>query len=389
LWVILKIDIYLVIYSRICIFKMSCTLYHNTVSMIQHVPANAGTPERPERIVGIEGILKGHTYQQSLYFLSVVHHRGRAILREIPTKSDSVWARCESVKVEDPLSRESMIAEYGAKQVQLWENILADEGDPATEEGDNYWSAGTLLAARFAAQAAIRAAQDILAGTTTRAFCIVRPPGHHCFQTPAGFCVLNNAVLATKEFLKAGKRVAIVDWDYHFGDGTAKAFLEEERVAFVSIHAAKTQSGWPTYPPACKQNLKGAGLSQRTKGRMWNVQWTLDDADDAAFQYAFEANIVPKLQTWGPDVILISAGYDAVKGDDLAGMQISPHAFRRSTQSLVALGKPVLAILEGGYNPALLGECVKETVQGFLNDPCEPVNSSVQECHANIVKSAY
>lgn len=367
---------------------MACTLYHNATAMVQHVPAGAGTPERPERIVAIEGILKGHTYSQSLYFLSLKHYAGKAILHEIPTKSDSVWSRCKTQLVVDPLPREAMLAEYGPKQVQIWENILADEGQPATEEGDNYWAAGTMYAARIAAQSAIQAAQDILTCRTQNAFCIIRPPGHHCFQTAAGFCILNNVVLAAKECLKAGKRVAIVDWDYHFGDGTAKAFLNEDRVAFVSLHAEKTGNGWPTYPPNDRQNLKGVGLRQITQCRMWNIQWSNDDADNAAVQYAFTANILPRLQSWNPDVILISAGYDAVQGDDLAGMLISPHQFRRCTAELMSLGKPLLAVLEGGYNPALLGLCVKETILGFLKEPCEDLSESVQEKHKRVVNLA-
>lgn len=360
-------------------------MYHNTAAMIQHVPTGPDSPERPERLVGIEGILKGHTYQQSLYFLTLTRHRGRAILRPIPAKPDSVWDRCSTQCIEDPLSREAMVTEYGAKHVQLWENILADEGNPATEEGDNYWSSGTLYAARIAAQAAVQAAQDILTGRTVNAFCLIRPPGHHCFQTPTGFCVLNNIVLAAKECLKASKRVAIVDWDYHFGDGTAKSFLDDERVAFVSLHAAKTTDGWPTYPPNDKSDLKGDGLQKRTQGRMWNIQWLQDDADDAAFQYAFETNILPRFQAWNPDVVLISAGYDAAKGDDLAGMLVSPHQFRRCTEILMRLGKPMLAVLEGGYNPALLGACVKETILGFLKEPCEALSETVQEKHKQCV----
>ncbi len=356
--------------------------------MVQHVPADAGTPERPERIVGVEGILKGHTYQQSLYFLSLKRDAGKAVLREIPAKSDSIWLQCKTELVIDPLPREAMIAEYGAKQVQMWEHVLADEGKPAVEEGDNYWSSGTLYAARIAAQATIQAAQDILVGKTQHAFCIIRPPGHHCFQTAAGFCVLNNVVLATKECLKAGKRVAIVDWDYHFGDGTAKAFLKEEGVAFVSLHAEKMGNGWPTYPPNDAQNLKGAGLKRLTNGRMWNIQWVEDDADDAALQYAFQRNIIPRLQAWNPDVILISAGYDAVQGDDLAGMCVSPHQFRRCTAALMGLGKPILAVLEGGYNPALLGACVKETVLGFLGEPCETLSEMAQDNHVRVVNAA-
>lgn len=114
----------------------------------------------------------------------------------------------------------------------------------------------------------------------------------------------------------------------------------------------------------------------------------MDDADDVALQYAFESNIVSRLQTWNPDIILISAGYDAVKGDDLAGMLVTPHQFRRFTAALMSLGKPVLAVLEGGYNPELLGLCVKETVLGLLGESCQTLSEPVKEDHKACVDTA-
>ncbi len=120
---------------------------------------------------------------------------------------------------------------------------------------------------------------------------------------------------------------------------------------------------------------------------MWNIQWESDDADDAAVQYAFQTSICPKFKAWNPDVILISAGYDAVKGDDLAGMEVSPQQFRRCTRALLELGFPVLAILEGGYNPELLATSVKETILGFLGDEVEPVSDIPAIHHKKVVDS--
>lgn len=334
--------------------------------MVQHVPPSEFHMERPERIVAVEGILKGHTYKQALYFLSLNKKTGKAALQHIPVKTDSVWALCSTVLVNAGIPRDRMVAEYGEKQVDRWERFLSAEDEPATEMGDNYWSSNTLLAAAAAAQASIQAAQDILRKRTQNAFCLIRPPGHHCFQTPEGFCVLNNVVLAAREFLAKEKRVAILDWDYHFGDGTAKALMKEPNVMFASLHCAKSGTR-PTYPPNDSKNLKGAGLAERTRGRMFNVQWTNDDADDSAFLYALQALILPAFQTFAPSVVLISAGYDSICGDDLAGMKMTAGVFQFAAHALARLGIPLLFVLEGGYNPELLAEGVSETIQGLLN----------------------
>ncbi len=365
----------------------TCTIYHNSKIMVQHVPSNEYHSERPERIVACEGLLKGYSYMDSLSYLTLKREKGFAALKIIPALPNSVWKRCQTKEVTEMLSRKDLTDEYGEDRVRMWEAICADKGEPATDEGDNYWAAGSMLAARIAAQSAVQAAEDILTGVTRNAFCLLRPPGHHCFQNPAGFCILNNVVLAAKEFLKVGKRVAIVDWDYHFGDGTAKRFISNENVMFVSLHCKKTRSGFTTYPANDVGDLKGVGLAKLTGGRMWNIQWESDDADDAAVQYAFQTSICPKFKAWNPDVILISAGYDAVKGDDLAGMEVSPQQFRRCTRALLELGFPVLAILEGGYNPELLAKSVRETVLGLLGDDVEPIVGNVKMHHKRLVDS--
>lgn len=345
--------------------------------MIQHIPPEMDHAESPERIVAIEGMLKGHSYTKSVRFVEVNHELGFASLHPIRDQANSLWSRCTTKLTRRLLDNDTMIAEYGEKNVEDWKSIIANIGKTSIEEGDNYWTSQTLIVARLAAQSAIQAARDILSGETQNAFCLIRPPGHHCFQTASGFCIMNNVVLAAKEFLNVGKRVAIIDWDYHFGDGTAKRFATNENVMFVSLHAKKTQTGLPTYPPNDGYDLKGDGLANYTKGRMWNIQWETDDADDVAWQHAFESNILPRIQTWSPDVILISAGYDAVKGDDLAGMEVSPTQFHRCTSLLLTLGLPLLAVLEGGYNPQLLGECVMATVRGMLGDPVSFQNNPI------------
>ncbi len=355
--------------------------------MVQHVPPNSFHAERPERIVVLEGILKGHTATESLSFLSLDYEAGQARLKHIPVNAGSTWANCSTVLVQHGISRDRMIQEYGKTEVAAWERLLAKELTPAKESGDNYWCSKTLEVAAVAAQAAIEAARDILRGYTENAFCLIRPPGHHCFNTPQGFCVLNNVVLAAREFLTKGKRVAILDWDYHFGDGTAKAFLRDPNVMFASLHSKQSliMGGNATYPPNDSRNLKGDGLAQATRGRMFNIQWTTDDADDNALIYAMSTVIIPAFQTFNPAVILISAGYDALAGDDLAGMKLTPSVFKTAARYLAILGIPLLFVLEGGYNPELLASGVQETIEGVLQGAEEPLETFPQYHHRAVV----
>lgn len=336
------------------------TLYHNTNAMIQHVPDSPYMPERPERIVAIEATLKGAPVRRVLKEYIKDPTRG---MPELSIQMSSTWNRCRIVEVQEPLEEETIRKEYGSAFVN---QAIRKE----TTSSDIYWSDGSWTAARIAAAAAVTAAQAALARGES-AFCIIRPPGHHCFNVPSGFCILNNVVLAAREVLRAGKRVAILDWDYHFGDGTAKALRKEENAMFVSFHAARTADGSPTYPANTRENLKGVGLLQKTHGRSFNVQWRTDDADDAAMAYAFENVVIPALQTFRPDVLLVSAGFDAVRGDTLAGMEITPAAFgfmARRLRDALPTDVPVVAVLEGGYDTLLLAECVDHTVRGMLGD---------------------
>ncbi len=345
--------------------------------MSQHVPpAEQSAVEEPARIVGIEAHLKGHRISAALREWS------QTGTLSIAAKPDSLWAACEIHEVVEEITDAAVAKEYGASMVRRAAiRTPAHSEDAYTDPqcGDIYWSAGTWAAAKTAAAAAIAATQAAISTSNIsshspsphhpcHAFCIVRPPGHHCFNVPTGFCFLNNVVLAAKTALAANKRVAILDWDYHFGDGTAAALGGHESVMFVSLHAAFTRAGFPTYPAPKGRNWKGEGLAKATGGRSFNVQWPTDNADDAAYAYAFQHVILPALERFAPDVILVSAGYDALRGDDLAGMELTPAAFGFMAAALTRLQKPIVAVLEGGYNVHLLAEGVAETIRGLRGE---------------------
>lgn len=327
-------------------------VFHNIVEMSKHLGVR-GFPERPTRLIGIECAI------------------------------DPLMAHCESHLVTELADRRILVAEYGPDAVTRWEEACDSAlTGPVVDEicGDIYWSKDTMTAVRIAVSAARSAVQTVLsavtAGRVEHAFAVIRPPGHHCYDTPSGFCIVNNVVLAARVALAAGKRVAIVDWDYHFGDGTASEFMETRAVTFCSLHCEKDRRGIPTYPYSL---MKGNRLAERTMGRMFNIQWEKDDADNSAYNYAFERVVLPAFSKFKPDIVLVSAGYDALKGDTLAGMELLPNAFYEMTAQLKKLGVPVVCVLEGGYDPSLLGRGVYETINGLLAPDGEEV---VLDCRA-------
>lgn len=337
----------------------SVYLFHNSVAMSKHVSPPGGPPERAARLTGIETALE----------------------------KTGIGALCIERVVDHVYPRASFVAEYGEAVVSAWEASVSKAGAfPIFDDecGDIYWSAGSLEAVGIAAQAAVSAVETALA-ESAHAFAVVRPPGHHCFDLPAGFCIANNVVLAARAALAAGKRVAIIDWDYHFGDGTAQALLKEPAAMFVSLHCEQARRRGPTYP---QHPLKGDALLSRTKGRCFNIMWDYDDADDAAYAYAFDRVILPALHKHKPDVILVSAGYDALKGDMLAGMKLTPPLFHDLAAALKTVGVPVVCVLEGGYSPDLLGAGVCETLRGLLNPVAinlKAASAGVKAMHAETV----
>lgn len=365
-----------------------CTLYHNTPAMIRHFPPYEDYSESPDRIVAIEMALKNVPFETMPRYLAT-DRSGAYIHEEIVPQADSVWNRCDTVLVEKGVSMKHLVDMYGSRTIEGILNAIPEKGSVVDKtDADIYWSEGSFEASSIAVAASIQAVSDVLQRKTNTAFCIVRPPGHHCFNLPTGFCVFNNVVFAAHTALQKGLRVAILDWDYHFGDGTALALRPVQNVMFASLHCKATLDGHPTYPPNTADDLKGAGLLEQTQGRMFNIQWDTDTANDAAYKYAIEQVILPAFQRFDPDILLISAGFDAVQGDALAGMRLSPHVFGHMANTL-ANHFPTVAILEGGYDPELLGKCAVSTVEGLRGTPSEGKPTPLFVAHKKTVDTVH
>ena len=210
--------------------------------------------------------------------------------------------------------------------------------------------------ALLAAGAGLSLADSMMNGEITNGFALVRPPGHHAeVDTALGFCLFNNIAILARYLQKQYglDKIAIIDWDVHHGNGTQHAFEADPSVLYVSTHQ------YPFYPGTGAASEQGVG---RGKGSVVNCPMPAG-ATDSLYRLAFAERIIPALERFAPEAILISAGFDAHAEDPLAEVQLSTDAFTWMTQQLLEVADRhaegrVISLLEGGYNLSRLGECV-------------------------------
>lgn len=202
-------------------------------------------------------------------------------------------------------------------------------------------------------KAAVLAAGVTLEAVDRGGFALVRPPGHHALPDRAlGFCLLNSiAVGARYAQAELGhERIAIVDYDVHHGNGTEAIFRNDQSVLFVSLHR------WPFYP--------GTGAQETSDATTVNIGLPAG-SDDKAYAEAFTASAEPAIRSFQPDLLLVSAGFDAHERDPLGGMKLTEAGFRALSARCSALAPRVVAVLEGGYNPETLPHLVAAAHAGF------------------------
>ncbi len=221
----------------------------------------------------------------------------------------------------------------------------------------------TREAALKAAGGTIEAVRRVIAGEMRRAFCAVRPPGHHAEADRAmGFCIFNNVALGAASALQAGlKRIAIVDWDLHHGNGTQAAFYDTDRVLYISFHQS------PHYPGTGAESEKGVGSGL---GYTINIPMVAGSSD-IDYRGAFDEIVIPALSNYKPQLIMISAGFDAHQDDPLGSLYLTTEYFGEMTRALREMAERysngrIVSVLEGGYNFAAL----KDSVTVHLKELC-------------------
>ena len=242
------------------------------------------------------------------------------------------------------------------------------QGRPFIDEPDSAICAESHNIALLAAGGVVAAADAIMAGSVANAFCAVRPPGHHAERDRSmGFCLFNNVAVAAEHLLDQHglERVAIVDFDVHHGNGTQHSFEARNDVLFVSIHEDPRYQ-YPGTGYAHEQGVnRGAGFTL-------NVP-LLPSSDDVDYRRVFEEQVIPAVDDFKPQFLLVSAGFDAHESDPLGHQQVSDDGFEWMTEQLLAVADRccqgrLLVTLEGGYHLDAQARCVERMLQ-LMSEP--------------------
>lgn len=273
-------------------------------------------------------------------------------------------------KTPRPVSRELLERLHAPHYLASFESFCRDSGNGRRIDEDTIASVGSYTAALDAAGAAVDMTEALLSDACDTAYSLVRPPGHHAMPHHSmGFCFFNNVALAALYALEQGglERVAILDWDAHHGNGTEHMFYRDPRVLFVSWHQD------PNWPGTGRIEDIGAG-----PGHGYNLNIPLPlGSGDAAFLRTYQVLVEPVLRRFRPQLILISAGYDAHHADTLTHMGLTASGFGQLTEAVMktaegdARGK-VGFLLEGGYHIQALANSVTSTLETLLEQQAQP-----------------
>jgi acetoin utilization deacetylase AcuC-like enzyme len=294
----------------------------------------------------------------------VLHEMG-AGHPESPQRLKSILAALEAsglgarlVKREAPeATREQLERVHEASHVDFVFESAPPSGY-AYLDPDTSMNARSLSAALHAAGAIVAATDAVMAGEAKRAFCAVRPPGHHATRDrPMGFCIFNNVAIGAAHAIAAHglERVAVLDFDVHHGNGTEDAFHEDPRVMLCSTFQH------PYYPysgaDSGNEHIINVPLPAMTDGR--------------GFRTAVERFWMPALESFRPELVFVSAGFDAHRDDPLAYLKLDDEDYRWVSERLVDVAERhaegrVVSTLEGGYNTEALGRCVVEHVRVLM-----------------------
>ncbi|MBK6922380.1 MAG: histone deacetylase [Deltaproteobacteria bacterium] len=289
--------------------------------MIEHDPG-PGHPERPDRLRAIEAMLSLRT---------TTHLR---------------------IDAPKPATEEQIA------RVHTFEHIArvgAFAGQYGSLDPDTHVSPSSVRAAALAAGAAVQAVDEVCAGNVGNAFALVRPPGHHAVAgRPMGFCLFNNVAVAAAHAraVHLKRRILIVDWDVHHGNGTESIFYDTDSVLFCSLHQ------FPLYPGTGDTSAVGIGAGL---GHTVNVPLQAGAAD-GDYARVFDELVLPIAEQYDPDFVLVSAGFDAHRDDPLGGMALTEDGFANLCGKLQSFAKRreigMVLTLEGGYDLAGLAKSV-------------------------------
>jgi len=316
---------------------MVVTLSTDRRMIDHHVPPRH--PERPERLQAIIRHLERRGYRNT----------------------------CRAGKVREA-TRDELLRLHSAAYLDEVERLEHGGGGPL--DADTWVSPHSLLAARLAAGSAIEAVSHAMLGQDRRVFCAIRPPGHHARPSEGmGFCLFGNVALAAAEAIRRFEldRVLIIDFDVHHGNGTQEMFYESERVGFLSVHR------YPFYPGTGAKDETGSGPGLGHTLNLPLPHGTARTAYHAAFRSGLHS-LAGKLK---PQLVLVSAGFDAHAEDPVGDLGLEVEDFETITKEIVSVAEThaqgrIVSVLEGGYNVPILAACVEAHLHALGAEPGTP-----------------
>lgn len=243
--------------------------------------------------------------------------------------------------------------------------------DEAEKRDSIYFNHSTFDCARLAAGGAIEACKAVVQGSVRNAIAIIRPPGHHAeSDQPSGFCIFNNVPIATRvcqdAYPQTCRKVLILDWDVHHGNGIQHAFYDDPNVLYISLHVFRNGNFYPNLPDG---DLTFCGEGDGI-GKNVNIPWADHGMGDAEYLYAFQEVVIPIASEFDPDLVIISAGFDAAEGDVLGGCFVTPACYGHMTHMLSRLAKGKLVVcLEGGYNLRSIARSALAVTRVLMQEP--------------------
>ncbi|XP_048445588.1 LOW QUALITY PROTEIN: histone deacetylase 5-like [Pyrus x bretschneideri] len=309
---------------------------------------------------------------------------------ENPNRIKAIWnklqlaaiaQRCVVLEAKEAEDKH-ILSVHTKKHVDLIRNVSSKQFNSrrnriASKFNSIYLNEGSSEAAYLAAGSAIEVAERVAKGELDSAMAIIRPPGHHAEQNKAmGFCLYNNVAIAASILLNEKpelgiNKILIVDWDVHHGNGTQKMFWKDPRVLFFSVHRHEFGSFYPANGDGFYTMIgEGPGA-----GYNINVPWENGQCGDADYFAVWDHILVPVAKVFNPDLIMVSAGFDAAAGDPVGGCRVTPYGYAVMLKKLMSFanGKIVLA-LEGGYNLESIASSTLSCVEVLLDD--NPIHGS-------------
>jgi acetoin utilization deacetylase AcuC-like enzyme len=296
-------------------------------------------------------------------------HEGRLVAVIDHLKKSDLWGKLLHI-TPSPADTKWILKVHTAEHLKFVREMCergpntSGQGDAVLDrEGDTHVCRESYAVALLAVGGVLAGIDTVMSGKVKNAFCAVRPPGHHAESSRAmGFCLFNNvAVGARYAQEKHGlKRVAIVDWDVHHGNGTQEIFYEDPSVLYISTHQ------YPFYPGTGSAGDRGAG-----KGEGFTLNIPLRAGTDGEeYVKLFKEKVLPAVKDFKPNFLFISAGFDAHKDDPLAGLLLDESAYAEITRMLTTVAKKhcasrIVSVLEGGYDLNALPRCVETHLEVF------------------------